>query len=259
MWYSHMVILGLFVHRRTQLGNLPSAIATATLLFLLSSSATAQIGGKTSADGPFTLDNVEDLNTTASGVDRAWVAEYIYTDPNAFQAVSLSGSGLTLAPDQTPAGALRYAMPTSVKGGYISYSFGVPMPSEPGASTLSHPGDITSFTHLTFLLRRSHNLANQVNQVILETYPGPQYPQLVWSYAMAAGTTFQRITLSLREPTAVYNAEGYTVEQLLANTRYMSFYFYGGHEMIPKTFTVHADDIQLTGQSAATVLNWSLY
>lgn len=236
-----------------------SVFAVSAIFIGMAATATGQIGGKTSADGPFTLDDVEDINTTASGVGRAWVAEYIYSDPDAFQAVSLTGSGLTLASGQTPVGALRYAMPTTPKAGYISYSFGVPMPSEPGASTATHPGDITSFTHLTFFVQSSHNLANQLNQVILETYPGPPYPQLVWSYSITAETTFQQVTLPLREPTIIHNGEGYTVEQLLAATRYLSFYFYGGHETIAKIFTVHADDIQLTGAYASSVGNWSLY
>lgn len=220
---------------------------------------TAQIGGKTATDGPFTLDNVEDLNTTASGVDRAWIPDFIFTDPQAFQAVPLTTGGLTLSPEQTTSGALRYAMPTQPKGGYVSYSFGVPMPSQPGASTLTFPGDLTSFTHFTFLARGSHSLADQVSQIILETYPGPLYPKLYWNFALPIGTTFQRVTVPLREPSLVTGAGALTVEQLLAKARYMSFYFYGGKELIPKTLTVHVDDIQLTGTAAAAVYNWSLY
>jgi hypothetical protein len=55
----------------------------------------------------------------------------------------------------------------------------------------------------------------------------------------------------------VENAGSLTVPQLLSQTRYLSFYFYGGPETIPKTLTVHVDDIQLVG--IAAIADWNLY
>lgn len=234
----------------------PAALAFGALVCLGSAPAYAQIGGKTAADGPFTLDNVEDLDTTAGGVMRAWVPDYVFGATNPFQAVTLSGSGLTLAPNQSPTGALRFSMPTYYS--YVDYSFGVPMPSVAGGSTLTNPGDIRSFTHLTFLVRASINLADQKKEVILTTYPGPSYPTLHWNYTIPAGTTFQRVTIDLRNPSYVLNGGLLSVPEMLSQTRFLSFYFYGGPETIPKTLTVHVDDVQLIGTSS-TVADWTLY
>lgn len=230
-------------------------IAAAAVIFFPAAPVHAQIGGKTAANGPFTLDNVEDLDTTAGGVMRTWIPDFVFGSADPFQAVLLSGSGLTLAPDQSPVGALRFSMPTYF--GYVDYGFGVPMPSIEGGSTLTHPGDITSFTHLTFLVRASINLADQKKEVILTTYPGPNYPTLHWNYTISAGTTFQRVTVDLNNPTYILNGGALTTAQMLAQTRFLYFYFYGGPETIPRTLTVHVDDIQLLGP--ASVADWTLY
>jgi hypothetical protein len=229
----------------------------AFLLILVTADGFCQIGGRTSSEGPFTLDNVEDINTTASGVDRAWIPEYIVGYPQAFGAVTLTDKSSTLMPGQSPLGALLYTMPTQPKAGYVSYSLGVPMPSVPGAPTTTHPGDISSFTHLTFLIRSDKTLANQFNQVILETYAGTSIPKLVWNFERIPGPQFHRVTLPLHAPDAVQGAGTVPVSELLAKTRYLSFYFYGGRELTPTTLTVYIDDIALFGNSA--IEGWSLY
>jgi len=146
------------------------------LCILPGSPGLAQIGGQTSADGPLIIDNVEELNLVAEGVGRQWIPDYIYGYETPLEAVTLSGSGLTLAEGQSPGGALRFRIPSSYK--YINKGFGVPMPGEKGASTLDSPGDVTSYTHLNFHMRYSPSLTDQSLMVILETYPGPTYPKL---------------------------------------------------------------------------------
>jgi len=215
----------------------------------------AQIGGKSAADGPFVLDDAEDLDTSASGVGRAWIPDYVPGIANPLQAVHLSGSGLTLQANQTATAALRYSMVTS--NGYIDYSFGVPMPGIVGESTLPFPGNITSFTHLSFNIAVSTVLANQTQEVILETYPGPPYPSIRWEYQVLPGNAFQKITIDLRQPTYILNQNGITIEELLGKTRYMAFYFFGGRELTPKSFTIHIDDIRFIGFSE--ISEWSLY
>lgn len=220
--------------------------------------ASAQIGGKTSADGPFILEDVEDLDTTAGGVLRAWIPTYVPGQTEPLMAVSLTGSGLTLAAGQSATGALRYRMSTYY--GYINYSFGVPMPAVVGGSTLTDPGNITSFTHLSFLTRTSTSVADATFQVILESYPEVSpgvYPKVVWNYAVVPGTTFQKVTVNLRSPSYVENAGSLTVPDLLSKTRYLAFYYYGGPEAIPKTLDAHVDDVTLEGVSS--VPDWSIY
>jgi len=213
--------------------------------------AAGQIGGKTAADGPFTLDDVEDLDLVAGGVVRNWVYGTLPGGGPSLQAIPLAGSGLTLAVDQSPTGALRFQAESS--GGYIGDGFGVPVPGQPGASTLDSPGDITSFTHITFLACFSPVISGQVFNVILETYPDPAYPRIFWSFSPAPGTTFQQVTLDLRQPDQIDNAGGLTLEDLLARTRYLSFYCYadtsGGSE---KSITFYVDDIRLVSLADPT-------
>lgn len=235
-----------------------AAAAGLALGLFASFEASAQIGGKTAADGPFTLDNVEDLDTTAAGVARAWVPDYVFGITDPFQAVALSGSGLTLASGQSPTGALRFSMPTYYQ--FVDYSFGIPTPKVLGGSTLTDPGDIRSFTHLSFLVRASTTLVDQKKEVILTTYPGPDYPTLHWSYSIPAGTTFQQITVDLRQPSFILNnSTNLSVEDLLSQCRFLSFYFYGGPEVSPKTLTVHVDDVKLTGSVTTSVADWVLF
>lgn len=229
----------------------------------LAISCLAQIGGQTSADGPFTLDDIEDLDINASSVGLDWIPDYIKTDPNAFAPIRLQNAGLSLQADQTSVGAFRFSMPSNQKGGYISYSFGVPMPSETAQSTLDFPGDLTSFTDMTFLVSSSQPLPNQFSSVLLETYvtDDPPYPQIAWNFTMPTDGSFQRVTLPLREPVAINdNPTNKTIEQLLAQTRYLAFYFYGGPQSPPVTFTVHIDDIRFIGDAnQSAVSDWSIY
>jgi hypothetical protein len=204
----------------------------------------AQIGGHTAFDGPFTLDNVEDLDLVAGGVGRDWIPDYVEGIPNPLQAQALSSSGLTLASGQTPAGALRFRVLESY--GWISKGFGVPTPSVVAASTLTDPGDISSFESLTFLACFQPVLANQKFEVILETYPGPPYPTIHWDFTPAPGTTFQEVTINLRSPSLVENAGSLSIDQLLTETRFLYFYCFAGPVTPATTLDFHIDDIRLT-------------
>lgn len=221
----------------------------------LSATALGQIGGLTAADGPFLLDDFEDLDTTAGGVLRPWIYDLASDTTYPLEAISPTTAGLTLASDQSPQGVVRYAMKT--KHGYLNYSFGVPMPGLPGVSTLLSPGDISSFSSITFYTTASATLVNQKLQVILETYPGPVYPKLYWDYTLAPGPGFQRVTLDLRRPDLVTDPGGLLVEELLKQTRYLAFYYYAGPEAKAREMTVYVDDIRLISSSAAK--DWALY
>lgn len=219
------------------------------LMLVVPLSSHAQIGGKTAADGPFLLDDVEDLDTVAIGVMRTWVSDYIAPQGDVLSVVQLTGSGLTRATDQSPIGAFRASVPSSSK--YVSGGFGVPVPAVAGASTATHPGNITSFTHLTFLACFEQTLANQKFQVILETYPGPTYPKIYWNFSPPQGKTFGPVSINLRAPAFIENAGDLTLEQLLAQTRFLYFYCYGGPTSVPRTVVLHVDDIYLTGSAGA--------
>ncbi len=223
---------------------------------VVTSNGCAQIGGKTGADSPVMLEDVEDLDTTAGGVLRAWVSDHVQGESQPLGAVVATTGGLTLAPGQSPAGALRFRMQSRFD--YVSYGFGVPTPAVAGESTLSFPGDTTSFTHLTFLVCASINLTNQKKEVILTTYPGQNFPTLHWKYSVSAGTTYQRVSIDLHAPDYITNAGSFTVAQLLAQTRFLYFYFYGGPEATPKTLTVYLDDIQLL-RNEASIADWAVY
>ncbi|MCC5875943.1 MAG: hypothetical protein JJU11_06965 [Candidatus Sumerlaeia bacterium] len=214
-------------------------------LTLLPMSAIGQIGGQTSADGPFVLDDAEEENILAEGVERLWIPDFIWGAENPFRWVSLTDSGLSLAEGQSPIGALRYRIPSEY--GFVSKGFGVPMPGVKGESSLDFPGDISSFTHLRFLTRYSPVLTNQSFMVILETYPGPNHPKLYWRYSLPSGNTFQEVKIDLRQPDIVENANGLEVEELLSQTRFLSFYYYGETGFVPRTLEVHVDDVTLEG------------
>lgn len=223
-------------------------------------SANAQIGGQTAANGPFTLDDVEDLDLTAGGVLRDWIPDNVQGVTNPLQAITLTTSGLTLANGETTVGALQYTLQS--KQGYISYSFGVPMPSVKGASTLTNPGNITSFTSITLLTCYTPALTGGQFQVILETYPGPTYPHVYWNYFLPPGITFQKISLNLRSPNLITDAGSLTLEQLLAQTRYLAFYYFAGPLTPQNGFTmqVFVDDIKLeSSTSGVGIAEWSVY
>lgn len=236
------------------------AVLLAFGLFLLGGPvrhAPAQIGGKTAADGPFTLEDAEDLDLSASGVQRDWIESFVFGSDSSLEAVSLGATGLTPASGQSPVGVLRYTMPTAF--GFVDHSFGVPMPAVPGASTLDSPGNIDSFTHLTFLAQASTDLTDQTKEVILECYPdsGGVFPTLHWTWSVTPGTAFQPVSVDLHSPSLILNGGSHTVSELLSRTRFLSFYFYGGPEPAPQTLTVHVDDIRLTNVSS--ISDWALY
>lgn len=231
----------------------------AFVLFLIGSTviAEAQIGGRTAADGPFALDDVEDLDLTAIGVGRQWIPDYVYPTGDDLTAESLAGSGLTLAAGQSPVGGLKVSIPavgTPLAGYSINAGFGVPMPGVVGASTLTSPGNITSFSSLTMLTCYQQVLSGQKFQVLLECYPqngDGSYPTLVWDYTPTAGTTFHLVQIDLHSPALIGNNNGaLTVDQLLSQTRFLYFYFFASPVSISTHFTAHIDDIRLIGSGA---------
>jgi hypothetical protein len=120
------------------------------------------------------------------------------------------------------------------------------MPGEKGASTLTCPGDISSYTHLRFLICATPALTNERFMIILETYPGPNYSRLFWNYNIPAGNTFQEVRIDLRHPDLVENQAGAEIETLLKQTRFLFFYFYA-ETSVPKTLNASVDDIALIG------------
>ena len=232
-----------------------------TLFFALltCSAAQGQIGGHTAAQGLFLLDDAEDLDLVADGVKRNWVPDYVDPFGYVLNIVLLANeAGLNLTVGQSPQGALRFA--TGIADGYVDAGFGVPMPSVLEQSTLTHPGNITSFRTLQFLFCSSTTLPNQNFQVILETYPGPPYPKIYWTYTPpAAGAAFQRVEIDLWKPTKITDANGLTLRDLLSKTRFLYFYFHGGPAEILTGYSAWIDDIQLAGPPLARVNQWTLY
>ena len=208
-------------------------------------SATGHLGARTSADGDFIIDNAEDLDRFADGVERDWISSYVTGQGDVLEV--LAPTSLTLAPGQSPAGTLRMTAPVSA--GYINANFGVPMPAVPAYSTAISPGDLSSWTDLTFLACYEPTLAGQVFSLILETYPqngDTTYPKLTWDFAPAPGTTFVPVTLDLRAPDLIENnPQAFTVDELLAQARFLSVYTFG--PAAPgTTLQLRIDDLRLT-------------
>ncbi len=219
--------------------------AIAAMLLCLAAPAAAQIGGHTAEDGVFVLDDAEDLDLVANGVDRNWIPQFVWG--GGLSAEPLDTLELTLAPGQSPVGTLLYRVPAEY--GYINKSFGVPMPSVPGESTIPYPGNIADFQSLDFLISFTPVVNNQEFWVILETYPEVRenvFPRIMWKYEPEAGDTFQPISIPLHSPTLILDGEGYEVEELLSQTRFLSFYFYGESDSPqPVTLRAYIDDITL--------------
>ena len=191
---------------------------------------------------------------------RDWVPDNTGVTP-ALQGIDPTTAplGLTLAAGQTSGGALLFSGKT--KANFINFGFGVPMPSVQGASTLTNPGNITSFTDLRFLACVTPVLTAPVNQVILECYPGTGgvYPKLYWNYTLTPSSTFTQVAINLRSPSSISdNPTSQTVDQLLSQTRFMSFYFFSGPEPSNKNLKFYVDDIRLVNAVTA-VREWSLY
>jgi len=203
-----------------------------------------EIGGKTAEDGIFVLDDAEDLDLVANGVDRPWIPDFVQN--GGLSAIFLENHGnLTLAEDQTPVGALRFRVPSYF--GFIDKSFGVPMPSVPGQSTIPFPGDISDFAYFEFLLAFTPEIPEQQFWLILETYPerSPNvFPRIMWRYYPVAGTTFQRLRVPIHKPTLILDGDGYTLDELLSQTRFFSIYFFA-QVQFPTTFNAYIDDITL--------------
>jgi hypothetical protein len=129
--------------------------------------------------------------------------------------------------------------------GYIDGGFGVPLPAIPGASTEDYPGDLTGFTKLAFEACFEPSLAGQVFGVVLETYPGPTFPEIHWTFSPAQGTTFQTVEIDLRNPTSIQNDGGLSLSELLAQARFLYLFGSAGPVPIGSTLEFHVDDIRL--------------
>jgi len=229
--------------------------------------ASAQIAGYTGAGGPFMLDDAEDVDLTAESLGRDWVSDYVYPLGYVLSAVTISTSGLTPATEQTPVGCLKGTIPQAFDPytgqNYISAGFGIPVPSVAGESTEPYPGDMTTFQSLTFYACFDRELPNQRFNVILETYPGPEYPKIYWSFAPRLGTMFEKITIDLWSPDYIENAGGLSLGQLLSQTRYLAFYCFGG-PVAPfpvTTLEFHVDDVELYATPPSQVKGplWEIY
>ncbi len=245
---------------RRAAGFLRPGFTLAFLLAFLPGVSVAQIGGATGAMGTFLLEDVEDLDLYADSVGRDWVASYVNYYGDVLSAVGFSGSGLTLATDQSPVGYLRANVPE--RFGYISANFGVPMPAVVGDSTLDSPGDITSFGQLRFLACFAPEQNNLGFTVTLETYPETSpgvYPVIYWGFTPAVGSTFQEVTVDLRSPDQIENQGLLSLEDLLSQTRYLSFNIYAGPVASNQRVELRVDDVRLEPAAAASVDAWWLY
>jgi len=253
---------------RNMIGNGVQNLVVSTFLiafgFSSPPSVFPQIGGHSAADGTFVLDDVEDLDLVADGVGRDWLPDYIWPVGDVLSPLAISGSGLTPAGGQTPVGAFRTTIPEKHRfgslQGYISGGFGVPVPGVAGASTLDFPGDITSFDTINFYACFEPTLPDQRFQVVLETYPGPDYPKVRWSFVPTAGTTFQKVEIDVWNPTAIEGGGSLTLSDLLSQTRFLYFYCYAGPVPFFTELDFHIDDIHLDGvPPAQSGKLWSLY
>ncbi len=230
-----------------------------TFTFVFCPYGYTQIGGRTAAFGTFVLDDVEDLDLMADGVMREWISDYVWPLGYILSTFSLSDSGLILAQEQTPIGALKATIPEThwIYEGYISAGFGVPMPAVAGESTLAYPGNITSFDTLTFFICFEPVLNGQVFQIVLETYPDPDYPKIYWSYTPEPGKTFQKVEIDLWNPDLIEGAGTLSLHDLLSQTRFLYFYFYAGPVPIGSILECYIDDIHLKGEFSACY--WVFY
>lgn len=253
--------------------NIAHLIALTTALPLFVAPALGQIGGQTAQDGDFVVDDFEDLNLMSATLERDWLVSVIIPVP---EGLDLEGKGLTLASGQSPAGAMQAEFPDDQafigqEDSSAFGDFGIPMPGVPGASTDpeagGEPGDITSFHHLRFVhcyeLSGGGAETEVTFNVVLECYPGNPdgtFPKLLWNYEPVEGTTFEETVLGLRNPDAVLdNPEGRTVEELLAQTRFLDFFFIATPVNSPARLDVRVDDVMLISDEPTSVGPWQLY
>lgn len=213
------------------------------------------IGGLDSADGPFTIDDIEDQDLTADPLGRIWVPDFV-NSVAILSPLGLPGSGLSLAGGQSPAGAFQAVIPQSGFGS-INSGFGVPMPGVVGASTAVSPGDVTSFGNLSFVAcYEPAGLANQRFQVLLECYPensDGSFPTVFWNYSPAPGTAFEQVIVDLASPDGVLDNPGdIQLVELLARTRFLFFHFFAGPVGEFAVLNFHIDDIELDGEPVVT-------
>lgn len=238
-------------------------LSLTSLLLILSVNITyGQIGGKTIANGDFILETAEDLDTTAESLGRDWVSDVIGSQ-TVLSPIFYSGHGFTQAGGQTSIGVFQATVPS--KQGNIAGGFGVPMPSQIGQSTLTYPGNITSFSYLNFLAcYEGPSLPSLTFQVLLECYPGntdSTFPTVYWNYTPAPGRTFAPVSIPLGSPSGIlHNPQALSAQTLMSQTRflYFGFYAYPGNG----TLTAWLDDIQLSDvpwKFKTPVNNWMSY
>jgi hypothetical protein len=223
---------------------------------LWTATAWAQIGGKTAADGPFTIDNAEDLNVRSETLGRDWVSD-IVKGQQVLSAIPPGTDSLTLMAGQSPNGVLKGRVPVD-NFGSISGGYGIPMPSQVGASTLDFPGNITSFSYLNFLTcYQPAGLANQKFQILLECYPqngDSTFPTVIWNYTPQTGKTFRWIGIPLNSPSGIVNNPGAkTLPELLSKTRFIYFLYFASPVASGTTFSAWVDDLKLDTTLPQTV------
>lgn len=224
---------------------------------LLAATASGQIGDYLPSQGPFVLDDFEDLDLEADSVGRTWVV----SAGDGMIAGAANLGGLTLVPGQTPNGALHLS--AEARFNFLDASAGVPIPSTKGASTLTDPGDISGFRYLTFLACHSSVPADASFQVILECYPqnpDSTFPKMYWNFAPTSGNAYQPIVIELYQPTLVEsNPQDRSVAELLSQTRFLAFYMFAAPVSAGVEMTLHLDDITLEGVMTFASMTWELY
>ncbi|MCC5875942.1 MAG: hypothetical protein JJU11_06960 [Candidatus Sumerlaeia bacterium] len=231
------------------------------LIAAFPATAISQVGGQTG--GTLVIDDVENLTLAAEGVGRDWITDFTFTVP-ALKAIDPATESLVLASGQTPQGVFEFTANNDTAG-FFSKTCGIPVPSQLGESTLTHPGDMTSFETLSFFACVNPTAANMELQVILECYPqnaNSTFPKLYWFVTPSVGTTFEKVSLDLRSPDLVENNDGdRTVEELLSETRFLAFFLFAGPDFSRPEIRLYFDDITLTDEGGATSVgsNWVLY
>lgn len=233
-------------------------ITASIVLFFLCGAFVVQagIGGKTAEDGPFLLDDAEDLDLNAVGVARDWISDYVPSHGDVLDVLVLPESGLTLMPAQTPIGALRASVPeedaVGTTPGWMGKGFGVPVPSLPGQSTADYPGDFTSYNFLNFKACYDPDMANAEFLVVLEAYPKMEieprvldYPKVYWKVYPPLGSSFMDVWMDLWDPIEIAPPDSVELSALLSQTRF--FYFYAGAYPVEKNSLMlyDIDDIRL--------------
>lgn len=226
----------------------------------------AQIGGFTAAEGPFLIDSAEDLNLRSESLGRDWVSDFVGS-LQVLSAANPAANGLVLASGQSPLGSLHASIPRD-KYGSIQGGFGIPMPAQPGASTLVAPGDITSFESLRFFACYAPStLPNLKFQVLLECYPqNPDgtHPTIFWNYTPPAGVGFGAVSVLLNNNAGILNnPASRTASELMTKTRFLYFLNFASPVDPGANLDVWVDDLQLLGPesptTAATSGKWYLY